>query len=264
MGPEDVPTSWADVPFPSQVREMQSFLDQAWVSPASVGINPCKREESRADKDLVQTSFGGSGLTYATAANTNVSIPTPISLSDCTFLEPRPSPSHSLHSRDPPYVGITEPTIQQGLGISIPSDLSYIQPGTLDFEQVRGPVLSHPVNGQSQIEGFRETIQQPGRTSARHVQTRSTPVRIAPNPAGPRRLEAHGRAGRDGQLTRRRPERQRSRRNNRSSQRDEEDRLVSELREQNVPWRDVADDVSTCDSYHLVSLSQTHNILPPG
>src|SRR5204863_4164512 len=99
-----------------------------------------------------------------------------------------------------------------------------------------------------------------------------------------------------GQLTRRRPERRHSRRNNRSSQRDEEDRLVSELREQNVPWRDVAervntefggnnnpsclqmrmtrrrrrmqdwseDDVSTCDPYRLVSLSQPHNILPLG
>jgi hypothetical protein len=38
MCPEDVPTSWAGVPFASQVREMQSFLDQEWVSPDSVGV----------------------------------------------------------------------------------------------------------------------------------------------------------------------------------------------------------------------------------
>jgi hypothetical protein len=194
----------------------------------------------------MQTGFGGTGLPFATTANTNVSIPTPISLCDSVYLEPRPSPSHSLHSHEPSFSGITEPPVQRGLGISLPPDLSYIPSGTLAFEQAHGSMLEHCLEAPGQVGGLPETIQRSVRTSSRHVQRRSSPVPIAPNPAGPRQIEPNEGPARDVELARRRRlERRRKSQNRRPSQRDEEDKLVSELREQNVPWRDVAQRVNS-------------------
>lgn len=233
--------------YPNQMRDMTAYLGQEWISPDSV----CPLDSGPAGGSLTdgpQTQFMASNNPYGSNLNLNTSLPTPISLSNSAYLAPTPSPvANNNQTQELQYPQYVDQMPHHGLGISTPSNMPLAQPVAAGFDQHhhhhhhnQEPVLHNP---------FSPTLEQqrPRRTkrsidSAPTPRRRSTPVSIAPNPAGIQQLEAERRveqemeASHSGSSSRRRSSAKR-----RFSQLAAETEFVKGLREQNVPWKEIVE-----------------------
>ncbi|PGH17955.1 hypothetical protein AJ79_00854 [Helicocarpus griseus UAMH5409] len=219
-----IPPIWADLSYQNRAPEINGFIEPEWVSPHS--------------------NFSTSVNPYVTPAHTTASMPTPISLADKPFLEPRQSPSQSHH--DIPYREITDSTVHHGLGISGPSTTGYVQPGVFTFDHPHRQTLDNPFSPESQAGGFNprplNSATQPSASIARSSQGRGH-VNIAPNPDGLLKMQHERRTSQSGETTQRRrsgSSRKTSGQRSRPSQMDRENDTVRSLRtERNLPWREI-------------------------
>ncbi|WEW58904.1 hypothetical protein PRK78_004372 [Emydomyces testavorans] len=221
MAPEELPASWPESPYQSQIRDMNPLIDQQWVSPSA--------------------TFANVSHSYATSAHANAALLTPISASNSAYLDPRHSPSHHPHSHELQYHNISSAGVPHGLGIT---SLGYMQPGMVLYDQSERSISEHnPYGPHAQIRRHTERAASERSPRRRPVSARSTPVAIAPNPAGVRQMEQERRLGQE--LESQRQSRRTRRPRRRSSILDEETNLTLQLREQNIPWNEVVKRVNT-------------------
>ncbi|KAK2793236.1 hypothetical protein FQN52_001884 [Onygenales sp. PD_12] len=232
--PGAIQPSWSELSYPGRGQEMNGFLDHDFVSPHS--------------------SFPSSANPYTTTTHTNGNIPTPISLSDSTFLEPRPSPSQSHHSQEFHYHDITDAGTHHGLGITGTTS-TYMQPGIFAFDpSPHRQTIDNPFQPSTQLGAYspRHNIDASGRPSPwtspaiptpQPSQTRGFP-NIAPDPEGLRKLQRERRACQGTEATRRRSgsSRRNSGQRSKPSQMDKENEYILLLKEKyNLPWKTIVE-----------------------
>ncbi|PGH07375.1 hypothetical protein AJ80_08016 [Polytolypa hystricis UAMH7299] len=176
-------------------------------------------------------TFDGSTNPYAATPYTNVSIPTPVSLSNSVFVDPRQSPSQGRISHDVQYSAMSHPDIHHGLGIT--AGLDFMPPSTFSFELPPVPILQSPFQDPSPSPGDRTR-----RVRPRQAPGRGGPIAIAPNPAGVLQIQEQRSAVRDNQKTQRHT-RRRSRRQN-SPLKQEQDMALWGLRfNEQLSWKEI-------------------------
>ncbi|KAK2757059.1 hypothetical protein FQN54_005028 [Arachnomyces sp. PD_36] len=222
MRPEDMAGSGSGASYPNQMRDM-SYLDQNWITPESA-------------------QFMSNSNPYGSTLNPNTSLPTPISLANTGYIDPH-SPAVSNQSQDYQYHQYVDPMSHHGLGITTPA---LAQPVTASFDQhhhhhhqQHEPMLHNPFSTPPEQHRQRRTKRGESTTPRR----RSTPVSIAPNPAGIQQLEAERRIEQEMEASHSNSSgrRKSSSTKRRFSQLAAETEFVKELREQNVPWKEVVE-----------------------
>lgn len=245
MRPEDLAGSGPGSCYTHQMRDMTAYLGQDWISPDSV----CPLDSRPAGGELTdapQTQFMASNNPFDSNLNPNTSLPTPISLSNSAYLAPTQSPGANNQPQELQYHQYVDQMPHHGLGITTPSNMPLAQPVAAGYDQHhhhhhrQEPVLHNPFSAS--IEQPRPRRAKRSADSAGTPRRRSTPVSIAPNPAGIQQLEADRRieqeteAPHSGSSSRRRSSTKR-----RFSQLAAETEFVKELREQNVPWKEIVE-----------------------
>ncbi|OJD20891.1 hypothetical protein ACJ73_07773 [Blastomyces percursus] len=180
---------------------MNSFLDHGFVSP--------------------HPSFASPPNPYDHCSPSSGNIPTPISLSDSTFLEPRLSPSQSHYSWDF-YYYIPDAGTHHGLGITH-TNSAYIQSGAFAFDSSPNRPWTSPA------------IPTP------HSAQQRTFPNIAPDPEG---LQNERRISHSTEAARRRSGSSRPSSNSKSktSQMDKENDYILWLKDQcNLPWKTIVE-----------------------
>nr|KMM70078.1 hypothetical protein CPAG_06390 [Coccidioides posadasii RMSCC 3488] len=211
MAPEDLSANWSESPYHGQ---MNNIMDQQWVSPS-------------VTYESVAHSY--------TSAHPNPALLTPISTSNSVYLDPRQSPPQHAQSHELQYHSMNSTGVSHGLGIS---SLGYMQPGMTLYDQTPNALSGqYDPHAQLRRHAERAASDHASRSGGRPVSSRSTPVAIAPNPAGIRQMEQERRLGQE--LESQRQPRRARRPRRRSSILDEETNLTLQLREQNVPWNEV-------------------------
>lgn len=241
MGPEDLRGSGPGASYPTQ---MAAYLEQDWVTPDSVcpldsrPVGECELIEG------TQAQFMTSNNPFGSSINPNTSLATPISLSNTAYLDPGHSPAASNQSQDLQYHQYMDPMPHHGLGITAPSDIALAQPLASPYDQHhhhhhQEPILHNP---------FSAPIEQPRPRSKKRTDStatprrRSTPVSIAPNPAGIQQLEAERKVEQEMEAAQSNSSgRRKSSTKRRFSQLAAETEFVKELREQNVPWKEIVE-----------------------
>ncbi|OJD16334.1 hypothetical protein AJ78_03503 [Emergomyces pasteurianus Ep9510] len=223
--PAGIASSWGELSYPSRGPDINGYLDPEWISQ--------------------HPNFPASLNQFVTAAHTNTSMPTPISLSSTPFLEPRQSPSQTHH--DLQYRDIVDSASHHGLGISGPNATNYMLPAILTYDHPHRETIDNHFSPESQVGEFGlrpfNSSTKPSTPVTRPNPGRSH-VPIAPNPDGIIQLLQRDRKRNQGaEISRRRRSgstRRNSGQRSRPSQMDLENEAVRIMRiEQNLPWREI-------------------------
>ena len=243
MCPEDLTGSGPNASYPSQMRDMTAYLSQDWMTSDSVClIHQREVSDSELTWDVIKTQFIGNHNPFGSNINPNTSLAPAINLSNTAYHDPRHSPAASNQSQELQYHQYVDP-MPHGLGISASSEMPPTPSGALGFEHHH-----HHHQEPNPHNPFSAPVEQPRPRRTKRAESstapkrRSTPVSIAPNPAGIQQLEQERRIEQEQELAQSSSSgRRRSSTKKRFSQLAAETEFVKELREQNVPWKEIVE-----------------------
>ncbi|KAK2734043.1 hypothetical protein FQN57_001878 [Myotisia sp. PD_48] len=222
--------SWDGTHFSSP---MHSLLEQEWITPAteysseSITYTP---ESLAFTPDMKYAASGHDHPAMLTSA----------------MLRLQQSPTHNHQQlEETQYPPLDNHGLHHGLGITGNSPTLSFMPALLGYNQSHHDILSSITDNQECTTSVAPNDISLAMSFHASLPTKN-PVAIAPDPHGLQMLEEERRIGQEMSLTQltQRHTKQRRRTRRRSSQLDAETAYTEELRMQNIPWKEVVNQVN--------------------